>query len=163
MKNDLYQKIVNYIIENQNKFYRLAYSYTRNQEDALDVVQSSACKALEHYGELRNENAVRTWMYRIIVNESIRVLRKKRKNDLLKMSGEPEGVYEEKGFEIQDSLYDHINSLAEEVQTVIKLRFYEDLQLKEIAEITDTNLSTVKARLYRGLKILKLSIKEEEL
>ena len=46
MKNDLYQKIVNYIIENQNKFYRLAYSYTRNQEDALDVVQSSACKAL---------------------------------------------------------------------------------------------------------------------
>ena len=54
MKNDLYQKIVNYIIENQNKFYRLAYSYTRNQEDALDVVQSSACKALEHYGELRN-------------------------------------------------------------------------------------------------------------
>lgn len=49
------------------------------------------------------------------------------------------------------------------MQTVIKLRFYEDLQLKEIAEITDTNLSTVKARLYRGLKILKLSIKEEEL
>ena len=81
----------------------------------------------------------------------------------MKMSGEPEGVYEEKGFEIQDSLYDHINSLAEEVQTVIKLRFYEDLQLKEIAEITDTNLNTVKARLYRGLKILKLSIKEEGL
>lgn len=52
MKEDFYRKIVDYIIENQNKFYRLAYSYVRNQEDALDVVQSSVCKALEHYGDL---------------------------------------------------------------------------------------------------------------
>lgn len=51
-------------------------------------------------------------------------------------------------------------ALAGEVQAVIKLKFYEDLQLKEIA---DTNLSTAKARLYDELKNLKLSIKEEEL
>lgn len=42
-----------------------------------------------------------------------------------------------------------------EIQTVIKLRFYEELPLKEIAKITEVNLNTVKARLYRGLKLLK--------
>ena len=48
MKQDLYDHIVGYIVENQNTFYRLAYSYVRDREDALDVVQSAVCKALEH-------------------------------------------------------------------------------------------------------------------
>ena len=47
MKRDLYEKIVSYVVENQNKFYRLAYSYVRDREDALDAVQSAVCKALE--------------------------------------------------------------------------------------------------------------------
>ena len=55
MKRDLYDRIVAYIVENQNKFYRLAFSYVQNQEDALDAVQNSVCKALEHYGQIRNE------------------------------------------------------------------------------------------------------------
>lgn len=74
MREDFYQVIKEYIVENQNKFYRLAYSYTRNQEDALDAVQNAVCKILEHYKEIQNENAVRTWVYRIIVNESLRLL-----------------------------------------------------------------------------------------
>lgn len=69
MRRDLYDKIVSYILQDQNKFYRLAYSYVRQEEDALDVVQNAICKALEHYGDLKNEQAVRTWFYRILVNE----------------------------------------------------------------------------------------------
>ena len=68
--------------------------------------------------------------------------------------------YHEKGYDIQDDLYEQINRLNEEVQTVIKLRFYEELTLQEIAQITETNLNTVKARLYRGLKTLKQNIQE---
>lgn len=161
MKADLYQKIVAYILENQNKFYRLAYSYVRNREDALDVVQNSVCKALEYYGDLKNEHAVKTWMYRIIVNESLYVIRERKKGSFLE-DGDKEAVYEEKGFENYDSLYEHINRLDEDVQTVIKLRFYEDMALKDIAEIMDMNLSTIKSKLYRGLQSLKLSMKEED-
>ena len=68
MKQDMYPKITAYIIENQNKFYRLAYSYVRNREDALDVVQNAVCSALEHYQTLRSQEAIRTWFYRILVN-----------------------------------------------------------------------------------------------
>ena len=84
MREDFYQVIKEYIVENQNKFYRLAYSYTRNQEDALDAVQNAVCKILEHYKEIQNENAVRTWVYRIIVNESLRLLKEKKRQDWLK-------------------------------------------------------------------------------
>ena len=47
-------------------------------------------------------------------------------------------------------------------RTVIILHYYEDLTLKQIAEITDTPLSTVKTPLYSALKKLKLILKEEE-
>ena len=48
MKEDLYNRIVDYIVSNQEKFYRLAYSYVHNQEDAMDIVQNAVCKALDH-------------------------------------------------------------------------------------------------------------------
>ena len=152
MKRDLYDRIVAYIVENQNKFYRLAFSYVQNQEDALDAVQNSVCKALEHYSQIRNEEVIKTWFYRILVNESLKILKERKK-----ISGNEEEMaslsYEEKGFEIQDDLHSHINRLDEDTQKIIKLRFFEELSLKEIAQITELNLNTVKAKLYRGLKL----------
>ncbi len=159
MKQDLYDYIVAYIVENQNKFYRLAYSYVRNREDALDVVQNAVCKALENYGGIRNEGAISTWFYRILVNESLLFI-KERKRMTLGETDQEEAHYEEKGFEIQDDLYDSINRLDGDTQTIIKLRFFEELSLKEIAQITEMNLNTVKARLYRGLRQLKVNIQE---
>ena len=151
----MHEKIVNYILENQEKFYRLAYSYAGNQEDALDIVQNAVCRILENYKGIRNENAIRTWCYRILVNESITFLKRKAKEKPLDDSGEMEIPYIEKQFETEDDFYEKIGRLPEEIQTVIKLRFYEELPLKEIAKITEVNLNTVKARLYRGLKLLK--------
>ncbi len=83
MKQEMFDKAVDYIVENQNKFYRLAYSYVQNKEDALDVVQNAVFKALENCGSLRNEDAVRTWFYRIVVNESLLFLKKRKKNGCL--------------------------------------------------------------------------------
>ena len=162
MKRDLYDRIVAYIVENQNKFYRLAFRYVQNQEDALDAVQNSVCKALEHYSQIRNEEVIKTWFYRILVNESLKILKERKK-----ISGNEEEMaflsYEEKGFEIQDDLHSHINRLDEDTQKIIKLRFFEELSLKEIAQITELNLNTVKAKLYRGLKLLKVEIQEVEI
>lgn len=160
MKQPLYDKIVTYITENQEKFYRLAYSYTGNQEDALDAVQNAVCRMLTHYESIKNENALRTWCYRIVVNESITILRQNQKEQPTDF-WEMELPYVEQSFETQDELYQRINRLPEDVQTVIKLRFYEELSLKEIAEATKANLNTVKARLYRGLNTLKIEYKEE--
>lgn len=162
MKKDMYDKIVSYIIENQDKFYRLAYSYVHNKEDALDVVQNAVCKALEHYWALRNEKAVKTWFYRILVNESLLFL-KNRKEEYLTDEEALVLPYYERGYEIQDDLYLQINSLSEDVQSIIKLRFFEEMSLKEIADIMNLNLNTVKAKLYRGLKLLKQNIQEGEI
>ena len=159
MKQDLYEKIVAYIVEHQAQFYRLAYSYLGNRDDAMDAVQNAVCQALEHYGAIRNEGAVKTWFYRILVNESLRILKERGRMA-------PEGQenmeipYEEKGFEVQDDLYEQIGRLDGQTQTIIRLRFFEELSLNEIMQVMEMNLNTVKAKLYRGLKLLKVNIQE---
>lgn len=161
MKQDLYEKLVAYIIDNQNKFYRLSFSYLKNQEDALDAVQNAVCKALERYEDLRNEDAMKAWFYRIVLNESYTILKARKRMIPTEDSGYWESTYEEEGFEPYDDLYEQLDQLEEEVQTIIKLRYFEELALKEIAHILKMNLSTVKAKLYRGLKALRVIVEEE--
>ncbi len=163
MKQILYERLIQYILENQDRFYRVAYSYTRHQEDALDVVQSAVCKALEAHKNIKNEDAIRTWFYRILINECLTAL-KKRKRFLLTGDGmEREEVYYEKGYEQDDDLERELDRLELDVQGIIKLRFFEELSLKEISSITGLNLNTVKTKLYRGLKQLKENIQEADI
>lgn len=161
MKQEIFDKAVDYIVENQNKFYRLAYSYVQNKEDALDVVQNAIFKALENCSSLRNEDAIRTWFYRIVVNESLLFLKKKKKEQLL---GEDETIeipYYEQAYEAgEEELYVQISRLEADVQSIIKLRFFEEMSLQEIADVMEMNLNTVKAKLYRGLKLLKQNMQE---
>lgn len=90
---------------NQEKFYHLAFSYVKNRDDALDIVQDAVCKALRSCDSLRNEHALNTWFYRIVVNESLTFLQK-RKEEYLPYKEEAEIPYYEKGYEIQDDLYE---------------------------------------------------------
>ena len=59
------------------------------------------------------------------------------------------------------SLARRVDALPPEAATIVKLRFYEDLSLKEISQIVDCPLSTVKTRLYTGLKKLRIAVEGE--
>ena len=161
LKQTLYDRLAAYIIENQDKFYRLAFSYVKNQDDALDVVQNAVCKALENYESLRDEAALRTWFYKILVNESYACLNARKRVVLTDESSCWEIPCEENGYEIQDDLYERIGRMEKDVQSIIKLRFFEEMTFNEIAGILKMNLNTVKAKLYRGLKALRVEIGEE--
>ena len=159
---DIYDCTVQYIIENQNKFYRLAYSYVKEEQAALDVIQNAICRALEGCFGLKNPLALRTWFYRILVNEALQYLRKQKREVPLGEEHTEAMTYEEPAFDEDKQAYEAVMQLSEPLKTVIILHYYEDLTLKQIAEITDTPLSTVKTRLYSALKKLKLILKEEE-
>lgn len=162
MNKKLYEKLIQYILDHQDRFYRLAYSYTKNQEDALDAVQNAVCKALEAYDSIRNADAIKTWFYRILVNECLRVI-KRRKQEAMSDDIEAEdAVYYEKAYD-RENVDDELDKLEPDVQEIIKLRFFEEMSLKEISAITGYNLNTVKTKLYRGLKLLKENMEEAAL
>ena len=160
MAQDIYDRTVSYILENQNRFYRLAYSYVRSEDVALDVVQSAICKGLEKCFGLKNPEALGTWFYRIVVNEALQYLRKSRKESVSPDGELPEQAYHEPAYERQREVYEEVMRLAEPMKTVVVLHFYEGLTLKQISEVTDTNLNTVKSRLYSALNRLEKGLKE---
>ena len=159
---DRYDCTVSYIIENQNKFYRLAYSYLQNREAAMDAVQNAIVKALENCYSLKNPNAMNTWLYRIVVNECLQLLRKTKREEPLTDAETGKLIYLEPAYDRDRQVYDEVMRLPEALKTVVILHYYEDLTLKQISEVTDTNLSTVKTRLYSALKKLKKNWKETE-
>lgn len=145
------------LTDNYEKYYRLAYSYMRNEDDALDVVQESAYRAIRDCGKAKNKDYLSTWIYRIVVNTALDLLRKKKKETLTEEL--PEIPVEDQYQETE--LRTILNQLDHKSKTIIILRYFEDLKLEDIADILGDNLNTVKARLYRSLKKLRLNLEAE--
>ena len=145
------------LTENYERYYRLAYSYMRNEDDALDVVQESAYRAIRDCRKVRNKDYLSTWIYRIVVNTALDMLRRKKKENITEELPEipVEGQYQD--LELRTVL----NQLDDKSRTIILLRYFEDLKLEDIADIVGDNLNTVKARLYRSLKKLRLNLEAE--
>ena len=70
----LEKQLTDYLVTDQARFYRLAYSYLKNREEALDAVQTAVCRALEKQGELKEPEALRAWFYHILVHVCMDVL-----------------------------------------------------------------------------------------
>ena len=154
------QLLVDHILNGQTDFYRLAMSYVKNRDAALDVVQEAIVKALSKVDTVREPAYLKTWFYRILINEAMNHFRRNR--NLISL----EEVMADRAAEPRDpgerlDLYDAIDRLSFPEQTVIKLRYFEDMKLEEIAQATGANLNTVKSRLYKAIRKLKDMTGEE--
>lgn len=161
--SNIQELIEQYVLANQNQIYRLAYSYVHNKDDALDIVQESIYKAMTGKQSLNKADAVRPWFYRIVVNTSLDFLRRK------KREAEPEeDIMLHANRAATDDQYEDIDlkqalsRLPSAYRSIVVLRFFEDLTLEEIATILNENLSTVKTRLYKSLKLLRVEMSETE-
>ena len=154
------EQLTTYLVENQARFYRLAYSYLHNREDALDAVQAAVCRALEKQDSLKDADAMRTWFYRILVNVCTDLLRGRKREAPIAPEDLDPGSYEDPLPE-DGSLAKRVDALPPEVSAIIRLRFYEEQSLAEISRILDCPLSTVKTRLYTGLKKLRIQMEGE--
>lgn len=72
--------LVTCITDHKQDFYRLAFSYVKNQDDALDIVQESIKKALSSVETVRNPETIKSWFYKILVRTAIDFLRKQKKD-----------------------------------------------------------------------------------
>ncbi|AQY38373.1 sigma-70 family RNA polymerase sigma factor [Bacillus thuringiensis] len=160
---DIHVLLLDCINENQNDFYRLAYSYVKNEEDALDIIQVSIEKALLNFETIKKTTSVKSWFYKIVVCTSIDFLRKEKKVKCMDIS-----ICDCLNYGIKDNyeyidIHSALNQLPMQYKTIILLRYFEDLKIEEIAEIVEENVNTVKTRLYRALKLLRTILTEGEI
>lgn len=158
---ELVEKLIQYIEQNEEKWYRVAYYYAKDQEVAMDIVQETITKALTKISTLKQVEFMKTWFYRILINTAIDEAKKNEKNSTFCLEDYLTETIEE-DFTTNIQLYEKINQLKPKLKTVILLRFFEDLKLSEIAQVTKTNENTVKSRLYQALNQLKVEWEEKE-
>lgn len=142
------------LLDNYDQFYRLAYSYTKNEADATDIVQNGAYKAILHSGDLRQKKFAKTWVYRIMINEIYRFLKQPipiNREEVLEGTSVTNQYMD---FDLREAL----DELPKEDKLVIMLRYFEDMKLEEIAKLQEEPLSTIKSRLYRGLKKMRIKL-----
>jgi RNA polymerase sigma-70 factor (ECF subfamily) len=160
---NLEKLLITCITEHKEHVYRLAYSYVKNQEDALDIVQEAIHKAFASAESLKSTASMKSWFYRIVVNTSLDFLRKHKKLHVVDetmleaMDSGSEDVYANMDLEIA------LEELPTMYRSVITLRFFEDLKMDEIAEVLNENISTIKTRLYQALRLLRIRMTEENL
>ena len=145
------------LLANYNQYYRLAYSYVHNDDDAGDIVQNAAYKAIKNCNSLKQESYAATWIYRIVINEIFSFHRQKKTESLdFVAESQTEDSYED--IDLKRAL----SSLSDEDRMIVELKYFEDLKLEEIAAILDINPNTVKSRLYRSLKKLRLILEDRK-
>jgi RNA polymerase sigma-70 factor, ECF subfamily len=157
-KSNLEKELVDFIINNKDDFYRLAFSYVKNSNDAVDILQDSIHKAISFKNQLKKEQSLKNWFYRIVVNTSLDFLRKQKKITI--MDEETIEFYSPG----QDDYYTDIDlersleTLPPKYRSVIVLRYFEDLKIEEVAEILQESPNTIKTRIYKALELLRIKM-----
>ena len=134
------------LLQNYDQYYRLAYSYVHNEADAGDIVQNGAYKAIRSSSDLKEVRYAATWLYRIMLNEIFSFCKQKKTEPL------EEG--NDKNFDLKHAL----ELLPPRDRMIVELKYFEDMKLEDIAAIMEENTNTIKSRLYRSLKKLRLSL-----
>ena len=149
----------NLIILNKVAVYRVAKAILNKEEDIEDAVSESILKAYKNIQTLKDEAFFKTWLIRIVINES---------NNLYKKRFKEIAVDKDhfKNIKVNDnykdlSLYNAINSLDEDLRITTILFYFEDMKYKDIAKILNVKEGTIKSRLSRAKEKLYNILKEE--
>ena len=147
------------IIKYQEPLYWHIRRMVHIHEDADDVIQNTFIKVYKGITKFKKESKLYTWLYRIASNEAITFLNKKKKTNG-HISGDGMEVLENTlraddyfdGDEAQIVLIKAIETLPQRQKEVFKLRYYDDMSYKEISEILDITIGSLKASYHHAVQ-----------
>jgi RNA polymerase sigma-70 factor, ECF subfamily len=153
------------------KVFNLAMRFTRNQEDAEEVLQDVFATIYKKLDGFQGKSAFSSWMYRIIVNAAFMKLRKRKQNNTISIEDlspvvkqvclDKEQVYGNRSDsmsvnrELRDVIQYAIDRLPEQYRAVFVLRDVDGLSNQEVGEILQLSVPAVKSRLHRSRLMLR--------
>ena len=144
------------------EMFRIAMSILNNKDDADDAVCEAVLKAYENLHKLKNSKIFRTWIIRILINQANDIYRSRSKVVYLHdydAVEEPRLQYDEYDLG-SDELSVAVAGLSVEFRTVITLFYFQDMRIKEIADVLEIPQGTVKWRLSKAKTRLKEKLTE---
>lgn len=159
--------------------YSLCYRLLGDSEDARDAAQETFLKVYRGIGNFRAESGLKTWIYRIAINQAMnqqRWWRRRHKDetvslDLNRNSSEPplgsilpSSTISPEEMAISNQrerrIMRALGEIKEEYKVALILREIEELSYEEIAETLSISIGTVKSRIARGREELRRRLKE---
>lgn len=153
-----------------NSLFNFAYSLTRNEEDANDLVQETYLKAFKSIDRYEVGTNAKAWLFRILKNLFINEYRKRSKQpnrvdyeEIVTYHNENESQFSSY-LDLREEMFDRmmgdevtnaVNSLPVDFRTVLLLYDVENFTYEEIARIIDVPIGTVRSRLHRARNMLK--------
>lgn len=143
----------------------MAYTYVKNSDDALDLVQEVAYRAFKNIHTLKETKYFKTWLFKITINCSIDWLKRNNKYVIESSDLENHENVSDKNVDVPliISLQDILDELDVTEKTVILLKYYQEYTFQEISLSMSIPLSSVKTITYRALKKLKKRMKKEDI
>ena len=133
-----------------DRIYYKVLSVVKNDDDAEDICQETFISVYKNLSKFREESNIYTWIYRIAINKTYDFFKKRKiefeiNDDVLSL---PEDV----NFDTKVILQEKLKLISEKEREIVVLKDIYGYKLKEIAEIKNMNLSTVKSVYYKALK-----------
>ncbi|MHC1685234.1 MAG: sigma-70 family RNA polymerase sigma factor [Clostridiaceae bacterium] len=144
--------LIEAVYENKSYFYRIAKRILQKEEDVEDAIQEMILKGYKAIGTLRNREYIKTWLTRILINQCNNIIKKNR--DIIYNDDSIIGIEELDYNKIE--MIELINKLDDSLRVIAILFYYEDLPQKDISEILDIPIGTVKSRLSKVRNELKI-------
>lgn len=163
----------------QNRLYSIALRMVSNRDDAAEVTQDAMLKIVQHIDTFRSEAQITTWMTRIVMNQAITRLRRRKLRDhasldstrtthpdsdqasslrkVLEDHREPGPEQRVQEGEMIDQLLAAIDRLDTDFRAVLVLRDLEEMDYQQIADTLEIKVGTVKSRLFRA----RLALRQE--
>jgi len=154
----------------QQRIYQHCFRMLGNGHDAEDIAQEAFIRAYINIHRYDENRKFTTWLYRIATNLAIDRLRKRKPDyhldaeikgaeglNMYSNLAIDEALPEEEIVQLEQREYIHkqILALPSKYRFIIMLRYLEEFPLKDISQILDIPLGTVKTRLHRGREVLR--------
>jgi len=163
------------IIQRHNRrLYRIARGILRDDSEAEDAVQDAYLKAFSHFDDFRGDAELGTWLCRIVMNEALGRLRRRRPtvdwstmdeigmtNKIVALpasSSRPDPERAAAQHQIQQLLEEAIDRLPEAFRMVLVARVVEEMSVEETAALLNIRTETVKTRLHRARRLLRTAV-----
>ncbi len=152
------EALLKLIMDQEQDYYRLAYTYMRNEDDALDALEDMIVIIYEKIQSLKKEKSFYSWSKTILVNRCKKLLKDKKKIVSMDFIEERACLGGLEGKEETMLIEEHLTKLNKKHQEVIRLHYYLDYDYQTISQLLHIPLGTVKSRMSIGIKKLKESL-----
>jgi RNA polymerase sigma-70 factor (TIGR02954 family) len=153
--NEAFYKLMSLYSRN---LYKIAYSYLESEQEALEAVQETTCRAFMKLKKVKQPQYFKTWVTKILINYCIDEFKRRKK--LMELNTEEPAEYNVSSIENLD-LEIALNKLDSKYKQVIVLKYFQDMTTEDIASVLERPEGTIKTWLHRGLTGLRSYFKKD--